>query len=48
MDENRRKKLINYFHFRFLLRKTRAGAETGYKVYGNGQELENLSEYIMI
>ena len=57
-DENRRKQVgkpLNHFRFRFLLRKTGAGAEkpgtgaeTGYNGYGNGREPENLPEYIMI
>ena len=50
-DENEREragKSRNHFRFHFLLRKTGAGAETGYNGYGNGREPKNLPEYIMI
>ena len=53
-DGNGRKKPLNHFRFRFLLRKTGAGAEylgtgaeTEYNGYGNGREPENLPECII-
>jgi hypothetical protein len=39
-------KPFNCFRFRILLRET--GVKTGYTGYGNGRELENLLEGIIV